>query len=79
MVLYSKTRSLSTTGAIKDHPYKPTHSQLETILTHIDAGFVFNVSSVEFGLEVRRVNVSVLYVQSRNQNISVLILTDTSW
>lgn len=52
LVLYSKTRSLSTIGAIKDHPYKPTHSQLETILTHIDAGFVFNVSSVEFGLKV---------------------------
>lgn len=38
---------------MRDHPYKAMHSQLETILIHIDAGFVFRFCRVESGLEVK--------------------------
>lgn len=50
VVVYSKTRSRRTIGAIKDQPYSAVQTQLEMILIHIDAGFGFNVVSWEFGL-----------------------------
>lgn len=51
VVIYSKIRSRKTIGAIKDQPYRAAQTQLEMILIHIEAGFEFNFSSVEFGLQ----------------------------
>lgn len=53
-LIYSKTRSGKTIGAINDQPYNATQSQLDIILIHIEAGFEFNVSNVEFGLRKKK-------------------------
>lgn len=50
---YWKTRFGKIIGAINVQPYNAMHNQLEMILIHIDAAFVFSASIVEFGLKTK--------------------------
>lgn len=52
-LLYENSRFGKRSGATKDQAYSPRHIHDDIILTHMEAGFEFNVSKLEFGLDKR--------------------------